>query len=109
VKLPHGDEAVVPLEKITEYLLSDSHPDGKIKAAFFKRFGFHRDEPQILEHALLHLARTVEMTEVIFRYGRKYAGIGWLNCPDGRRVPVVTVWVLRDNQPPPFLVTAYTA
>jgi hypothetical protein len=109
VKLPHGDAAIIPREKITEYLLNPSHPDGWTKAAFFVRFGFRQDDPVVLEQALLHLARTIEMTEVIFKFGRKYVGTGWLRCPDGRQAEVVTVWVLRDNQPPPFFVTAYPA
>ena len=109
MRLPYGDTAIVPLEKITEYLLNPSHEDGGSKAAFFARFGFRRDAPHVLELALLHLAKTADMTEVIFKFGRKYVGRGMLRCPDGRRVEVITVWVLRDNQPPPFFVTAYPA
>lgn len=59
--------------------------------------------------ALLHLARTVEMTAVPSGFGVKYVGQGWLTCPDGRRVRVTTVWVLLDNLPPPRFVTAYPA
>jgi hypothetical protein len=109
VKLPYGDTAIVPTEKITEYLLNPSHEVGTAKAAFFTRFGFRRDVPHVLEYALLDLARTVEMTEMIFKFGRKYVGRGRLSCPDGRHVDIITVWVLRDNRPPPFFVTAYPA
>jgi hypothetical protein len=38
--LPDRDRAHVDRSKITEYLLSLSHPDGRTKAAFFMRFGF---------------------------------------------------------------------
>jgi hypothetical protein len=44
VKLPNADQARVEREKITEYLLSTSHPDGRSKAEFFSRFGFRVDE-----------------------------------------------------------------
>jgi hypothetical protein len=31
---------VITREKIVDYLLSDTHHDGRHEAAFFKRFGF---------------------------------------------------------------------
>jgi hypothetical protein len=44
MKLRNYEQAVVSESKITEYLLSDTHPEGKEKAAFFERFGFSADE-----------------------------------------------------------------
>lgn len=40
MKLPNVGGAVVAQEKIIDYLLSDTHRDGRHKAVFFKRFGF---------------------------------------------------------------------
>ena len=107
MRLPFADQAVVPRLKITGYLLSDSHPEGKGKATFFRRFGFRRDQPQVLEAALRLLARDTDMTETIIIFGRKYVGTGTLTCPDGRQARITTVWVLRSGQPPPYFVTAY--
>jgi hypothetical protein len=109
VKLPYADQAVVPLRKITEYLLNEGHPQGRAKAAFFRRLGFRREQSDLLRRALLQLAQSSDMTETAFEFGRKYAGVGLLNAPNGQRVQVVTVWVLPANQPPPVLVTAYPA
>ena len=109
MQLPDAHGAVIALEKITEYLLSDVHPEGRGKAAFFRRNGFRREEPLALRSALLHLARHTDMSESVFAFGKKYVGSGELRCPDGRMVPVVTVWVLRGGQPPPYFVTAYPA
>ena len=109
MKLPFSDQAIVPAPKITEYLLSESHPDGRAKAAFFRSFGFRRDSPGVLESALLLMARTADLTETKSGFGTKYAGKGVLQCPDGREAEVIVVWVLLDNQPPPRLVTAYPA
>jgi hypothetical protein len=100
---------MVPARKIPEYLLSESHPEGRAKAAFFRSFGFRRDRPEVLEAALLLLARTVDVTEMPFAFGTKYVGTGSLQCPDGREAQVIVVWVLLDHQPPPRFVTAYPA
>ena len=109
MKLPYADQAEVPLRKITEYLLNEAHPQGRAKAAFFKRFGYRGERPEQLQRDLRELARTSEMMETTHPFGRKYAGVGTLSTPDGRQVRVVTVWVLPGDAPPPVLVTAYPA
>jgi len=109
VKLPLGDQAAVPLTKITEYLLNEAHPQGRAKAAFFRRLGYHPGRPEQLQEAMLELARTSDVAETTFRFGRKYVGTGTLHAPSGRRVRIVTVWVLLANAPPPIPVTAYPA
>jgi hypothetical protein len=40
MKLPNNEEAYIAESKITKYLLSEIHEDGKYKAAFFRLFGF---------------------------------------------------------------------
>jgi len=40
MKLPNAEHAIVPGPKITHYLLSETHRDGRHKAAFFRSFGF---------------------------------------------------------------------
>ena len=107
MRLPHADEAVVPLKKITEYLLNDSHPEGSGKAAFFRRYGFRVDMPEVLRAALLRLAREIDVRESRITFGLKYVGVGVLDCPNGRRARVMTVWMLRSGLPPPYFVTAY--
>ena len=107
MQLPFAEQAVVPLEKVTAYLLNDAHPEGGGKAAFFRRVGFRVDRPSVLQAALLRLAREVDVQEVVFEYGLKYVGVGTLDCPNGRRVRLLTVWVMRQAQPPPYFVTAY--
>ena len=107
--LPHRDQAVVPLQKVSGYLLNEDHPEGRGKATFFRRLGFRFDEPHVLRLALLRLAQDLKVTESSVHYGLKYVGVGMLDCPNGRRVRVQTVWMLRGGQPPPYLVTAYPA
>ena len=39
MKLPNAQQARVDRSKVVDTLLSDSHPDGMSKSAFFRRFG----------------------------------------------------------------------
>jgi hypothetical protein len=109
MQLPYAESAVVPIEKITSYLLNDAHPEGGGKAAFFRHFGFRVEQPSVLQEELLRLSREVDVQESVFAYGLKYVGVGTINCPNGRRARITTVWVLRQGQPPPYFVTAYPA
>ena len=52
MKLPNADHLRVDRRKITEYLLSPTHPDGHSKAEFFARFGFCLEHWQLLVEAL---------------------------------------------------------
>jgi hypothetical protein len=49
LKLPNADKAIIPPEKLRDYILSSSHPVGKFKAAFFKSLGYSGDNWQQLE------------------------------------------------------------
>jgi len=95
--------------KIIDYLLSEVHPEGRAKARFFRSLGFVRERPAELSAALLELAVRTDMTETTFRFGRKYAGVGFMAGPNGNRRGVLTIWMLIGGMPPPVLVTAYPA
>jgi len=47
------DTAVIQTAKITDYLLSDSHPIGRSKAAFFRGCGFSVDQPDVMIGVLM--------------------------------------------------------
>lgn len=98
---------MVPLEKITDYRLDETHPQGRSKAVFFRSLGFRREDPEALQHSLLQLAISSDMTATTTDFGRTFAGEGMLRAPGGRHVRVVTVWMLRAGNPPPLFVTAY--
>jgi hypothetical protein len=44
MKLKGIERASVRRRKVVDYLLSLTHPEGRGKAAFFRRFGFHPEE-----------------------------------------------------------------
>jgi hypothetical protein len=108
VKLPDYEHAVIPERKITAYLLSLTHRDGRSKAAFFTRFGFTLDTWEVLadalhRHAAEHDVAAVEETA----FGTSYAVEGSLSAPDGRSPQVRVIWFIENGERTPRLVTAY--
>lgn len=108
MKLPNATEAIVPQQKITEYLLSLTHRDGQSKARFFLRFGFGSDRWETLatalrQHALDHPVQAIEPSP----FGTRYVIEGPLIAPDGRRPVIRVVWFLETDATIPRLVTAY--
>lgn len=107
-ELPHADQAQVDSTKITDYLLSSTHPDGRNKAAFLAAFGFRVDEPEVLRKALQKHGATQWVTRTVeSRYGVRYVVEGALETPDGRNPVTRTVWIVDHESGVPRLITAY--
>jgi hypothetical protein len=73
MKLPNYERVVMTRKKVVDYLLSDTHRDGRHKAAFFKRFGFtvrewEKAASALREHAAEHDVTRVETS----LYGQRY-------------------------------------
>jgi len=110
MKLPRFADAIVPPGKIVDYLLSDTHRDGRHKAEFFRRFGFAVDHSDVLDEALRGIASNNEVIcEEISSFGSRYVVDGIMKTPDGRSAFVRTVWFIEHGQSAPRLVTAYPA
>jgi hypothetical protein len=109
VKLPNADRAIIKTEKLLNYILSTDHPEGKFKAAFFRKFGYQSSNWESLEKdfrklILSHHTADVETAE----YGTKYVVEGSLASPSGETIQVVTVWVILKGENVPRFVTAYS-
>ena len=108
MNLPNAERAVVPMEKVTAYLLSDTHPDGAPKAAFDRRFGYGLDNWQELAQALLnHAAEHGIFKEEVTPFGVRYVIEGPLTAADSRRPILRSVWFIDAGTDIPRLVTAY--
>lgn len=106
--LPFSAMAQIDRRKLTDYLLSPTHPLGRTKAAFFSGFGFTPTEPGALESALLdHAARCDVITQIQTSFGIKYVFEGALLSPDGRNPVVRVIWFIGQTNAVPILVTAY--
>lgn len=108
--MPNGEQAFVPPEKLSGYLLSETHPIGKAKARFFRSMGFSVETAHLLEVQLLAIARDAEpATPSPSPHGQKYSVVGTVEAADGRRALIQTVWIIESSDERPRFVTAYPA
>jgi hypothetical protein len=108
LKLPNYEQAVVAEAKIVRYLLNESHPRGKEKAAFFLRFGFSITQWKLLGQALIaHAAQHEVASTLITPEGIHYTIEDQLQTPDSRNPFVRSVWAIDAGSETPRLITAY--
>jgi hypothetical protein len=106
--IPNAALAVIPPEKVTDYLLNLSHPVGGPKARWFLSLGYRPNRPERLAADLLEVVSHGEaFSTQISPFGVKYTVRGRMVTPSGHSVDVVTVWIAEPNVPYPQLVTAY--
>jgi hypothetical protein len=110
LQLPHLNNALIEDLKLSGYLLSDTHPTGRFKAAFFRQFGFRVDaidelKDALVAHATAHDVSSLQQT----RFGTKYRITGTLRSPDGRDPNVCAVWFIATGADAPRLVTVFPA
>ena len=108
--MPNSDQSFVPQEKITGYLLSETHEIGKHKAAFFSGLGFDFENVDEFMEALIQhsVDRDIEKTSNS-PFGNKYQLKCEFQTPDSRNPCIITVWIIENGQEFPKLVTAYPA
>ncbi len=89
-------DAVIADEKLTQYLLVWQPRDDKSK--FLAKAGYTIDNPQQLEQdlRLQVLSKPAEKLSST-RFGDKYEIRAHLQGPNGRRLKVVTVWMVTEN------------
>ncbi len=108
MKLPNHEYAYIPIEKLKNYLLSETHKDGRSKAKLLTRFGYRSDSIEILEHDLLMIAHTCDVKAAIqSEHGTKYVIEGILQSPTGLQRLMTTVWIIELQESKPRFVTAY--
>ena len=107
--LPHVSEARVDPKKVEQYLLSETHPVGRMKAAFFRSLGFRASEPEAFIAKLKELASTGQVVDQQqSKFGTKWVVDGIL---DGERKAALvrTIWLTSPLDRAPRLITAYPA
>jgi hypothetical protein len=108
MKLPNGDKADVPLRKLLHYLLSPTHPVGRSKAKYFRSKGFNDESVETLRKALLMIAASEQVEEVVSTaYGVKYVIDGTLTSPTLAVLRIRTIGVMEEGVQIPRFVTAY--
>jgi hypothetical protein len=105
--VPNAARALLDPRKITAYLLSETHGDGKHKCEFFKRFGFAPDDPMHLVNALKAHPLDNEVAKALLTdFGMRYVVECSIQSPDGRNPCIVSVWQEGPDGNPAF-ITAY--
>ncbi len=108
MKLPNREKACIPISKLIDYLLSETHITGKAKSKFFRMFGFNESNLEMLEQGLLTIARIQDVvSKNTSPHGIKYIIDGNLFTPINRFVSVRTVWIIEKDKDAPRFVTAY--
>ena len=108
VKLPQGDQAIIDPRKLTDYVLSSEHDDGKHKAVLFRELlGITADRVDLLIDGLRQAAIDADVQPGrLDRYGQRYVVDFDLLGPAGRAL-VRAVWIVPSGQTLPRLVTCY--
>lgn len=108
MKLPYYKNIIIPREKLTKYLLSETHPVGSSKAKFFRSLGFDEANVNNLTKSLskiAHFNKAADIKKLI--YGVNYVVNGTIKAPSGRVIKITTVWFVQTGQKKPRFVTAY--
>lgn len=94
MKIP--SDAIIPDEKLTQYLLVFKAKSDKSK--FLAQAGFTLDNPDQLKAAIQALATATEaILDEVNEYGVFYRVEGVLIGANGRNLPVVTIWLQRQQ------------
>lgn len=108
MQLPHAHRASVDPAKLSDYLLSKTHPVGRHKARVFEAMGYSAQRPGELETALHRVAREGAVSERRpSPYGELYIVDGVAVTPTGASVRLRTIWVLHAASDRPEFVTGY--
>src|SRR3990172_7745763 len=99
MRVPNADKAIIPPEKLRDYILSPNHPVGRFKADFFTELGYSAENWEVLERDLRKQIFSQDAEEVEgFPYGRKFVVTGSLTTPAGKIVQMTTVWVILKDE-----------
>jgi hypothetical protein len=110
MSLPDFEKAFIPKQKISDYLLSETHAVGKAKARYFRSIGYTEKHADQLTEDLLMIAKSEKVIgEIISPYGTKYLIDGEMATPLGIKARLRTVWVVESHDKRPRFVTAYPA
>jgi hypothetical protein len=108
MKLSSPEHAIVEMDKLVGYCLNPEHPEGKHKARVFKSaLNLELKDAEKLQTELL---QAVYIYEAIpgkdNPYGQKYT-IDFPMINSDKQAIIRSVWIVRNNENFPRLVTCY--
>jgi hypothetical protein len=108
MKLPNPERAIVEMDKLSGYCLNPEHPQGKHKARVFKSaLNLNLENAEELQIALLQAVTNWDAVLAKSNpYGQKYI----VDFPMSRfeKTAIIhSVWIVRNDEDFPRLVTCY--
>ena len=107
MKLPNGDRATIPIEKLTNYCLNFSHSKGKHKARVFKAvLNLTIDNVDQLYALIEQAAIEGEIVQQDPTPQGQIFKVDW-EIPNTDRRQLRTTWEIATNSELPRLITAF--
>ncbi|WP_448560909.1 DUF6883 domain-containing protein [Trichothermofontia sp.] len=107
MKLPNGEFAIIPMEKLTDYCLNPNHSSGKHKARVFASvLGITVENADDLQELIVKAAFEGEVIQQnSTEFGQLYK-VDWA-ISDRESIILRTLWEITPAQPNPRLVSAF--
>jgi hypothetical protein len=107
MKLPHGDRAIVDIQKLSGYCLNPDHHRGKNKARVFASIGFRLADAAELREAILRAAVSEEAQPgPSSEYGQRFV-LDFDMSRFARAIRIRTTWIIREGEEVPRLTSCY--
>ncbi len=108
MKLPNAARAVLDIEKLRDYCLSESHPRGKHKARVFESvLGLTANDVTELREGILSAIQTEEaVTGERDEYGQRYL-VDFSMKRQDREAVIRSAWIVRQGENVPRLTSCY--
>ena len=107
MKLPNGDQAEIPLQKLIGYCLNLEHPSGKHKArVFVSVLGITTDNAEQLQELIKIAAVEGEVVQQnTTSFGQQFK-VNWI-IPQVKGWKLRTIWEIKSNSANPRLISAF--
>ncbi len=107
MKLPNGDRAIIPIEKLLGYCLNPNHQKGKHKARVFKSaLAITADNvEQLVQLIELAAVQGEVVQERTTDFGQEFK-LDW-RIPDHDDLKLRTIWIIPHDSAEPQLVSAF--
>jgi hypothetical protein len=108
VKLPNPENTIIDDNKLIGYSLNINHSDGQHKARVFKSaLNLDINDIQLLKNALLEAVKTYDASpDKLNQYRQKYV-IDFPLTHQNKTAIIHSVWIIRNDEKFPRLVTCY--
>ncbi len=108
MKIPNADRAIIDIEKLRDYCLSESHPRGKHKArVFVSALGLTTENAIELQESLLSavISEDAELSEND-EYGQRYI-LDFVMRYKNKEGTIRSTWIGRRGEETPRLTSCY--